>query len=214
VADRQPDQPSLAPESSMKAPHGTAPVDFIGGDVVLEHSSGAAGATADAYDLWDPSRTGGYTESWDSTVVRTFGSRRNGGAIYAQIRDPKHADALCLALLTPATPFKVAGKVCGVPEPTEHQGGISPDGRWLAYPVAGSSKVVMFDVNGLFTGPPEPQVFDLDAAAKRTFWVGDDNLVVDSGGRFVTLDPTHPEQTQPAPDGSSDGKVLIEPLTP
>jgi hypothetical protein len=208
VADRQPDKPALGQPFTTKAPQLGAPVSFLGANVVVGRSK-ADGSGLDAFDLWYPTRN--YTESWDESVVRTFGTRPDGSAMYAQVRDATDPTKICLALLVPAQPFKVSAKSCGVPEPAGAGGGVSPDGRWLAYPVATVAQIAMLDLKQVFSGTPKPQVWNLKTASARTVWLSPNALVVDTGGKFVTLDPNQPTKQEPAA-GSSTGKVLIEPL--
>jgi hypothetical protein len=209
VADRQPDKPALGQPFTTKAPQLGAPVSFLGANVVLGRSK-ADGGGLDAFDLWYPART--YSATWDESVVRTFGTRPDGSAMYAQVRDATDPTKICLALLVPAAPFKVTAKSCGVPEPAVVGGGVSPDGRWLAYPVASAAQIAMLDLKQAFSGgAPKPQVWNLKTASVRTVWLNPNALVVDTGGKFVTLDPNQPTKQEQAA-GSSTGKVLIEPL--
>jgi hypothetical protein len=212
VADRQPDKPALDAPLTIKAPLLSFPAAFLGTNVVLARSK-AAGDGVDAFDLWYPDHVDGYTEQWDTTIVRTFGERADGSALYAQVRDGTDASKICIALLVPAQPFKVTAKTCGLPAPAVDGGGVSPDGRWLAYPVANATQVAMFDVKDLFSSAPKPRLWDLKADSARTVWLGPSSLVVDAGGTFVTLDPSQPTKAESA-QGSSTGKVLIEPLSP
>ncbi len=99
---------------------------------------------------------------------------------------------------------------CGLPEPASVAGGISPDGRWLAYPVAGAAQVAILDLSG-FSGTPKPRLVDLKASCDRVFWVGDSSLVVDAAGQFTAIDPRQPGNQETA-QGKSDGTVPIEPL--
>ena len=212
VAGRQPDKPTLNDQFTIKAPPLSFPAAFLGANVVFARSK-AAGGGVDAFDLWYPDHVGGYTENWDTTIVRTFGERVDGGALYAQVRDGTDASKICIALLVPAAPFKVTAKTCGLPAPAADGGGVSPDGHWLAYPVANATQVAMFEVKDLFGSSPKPRLWDLKTDSTRTVWLGPSSLVVDAGGTFVTLDPSQPTKAESA-QGSSTGKVLIEPLAP
>jgi hypothetical protein len=211
VAAREPNKTSLATVATIKAPLYTAPVAFLGVNVVLGRTP-LESTTFDAYSVWYPS-VSTYTEQWDDTVVRLFGAKPDGSAMYAQVRDPDNATKICFALLVPDQPFKVTAKTCGLPEPTAAGGGISPDGRWLAYPVKGESKVAAVDLKLLFSSTPTgPVLWSFKAPCTRTIWVGKSSLAVDTGGKFVQLDPTQPNKQETA-QGTSTGTVLVEPLT-
>lgn len=206
VAFRRANHPALDDQRKIPAPAQSTPVAFIGTNVVLGRTK-ADGTGSDGFDLWYTDHDS-YVESWDPRVLRILGPRSDGKALYAQIRTD--ADAVCLALLLPAQPFTVTNQRCGLPEPASVAGGISPDGRWLAYPVAGAAQVAILDLSG-FSGTPKPRLVDLKASCDRVFWVGDSSLVVDAAGQFTAIDPRQPGNQETA-QGKSDGTVPIEPL--
>ncbi len=206
VANRRTDKPALDEPQQITAPALSAPVAFIGANVVLSRST-ADGSRIDGFDLWYPDHKS-YVQSWDPDVLRILGPRKDGGAVYAQLRSADES-TMCLAVLLPAQPFEVTGERCGLPLPGGVDGGISPDGHWLAYPVAGATEVAVLDLNRP-ADPPKPRLVTLKAGCSRVFWVGDNALVVDAAGQFVAIDPRqgHQETAQ----GKSDGTVPIEPL--
>jgi hypothetical protein len=207
VATRRPGQSTLDDQLQIPAPAQSVPVAFIGANVVLGRSK-VDSTGVDGFDLWYPSHSS-YVESWDPQVLRILGPRQDGKAVYAQVRGD--TNAVCLAVLLPAQPFTVTEQRCGLPEPGSVDGGMSPDGRWLAYPVDGSAQVAVLDLMSGLAGMPKPRLVDLKADCARVFWVGDNSLVVDTNGRFVAIDPRQPGQQETA-QGKSDGTVPIEPL--
>lgn len=217
VADRQPDTSKLDASQSSPAPDRGVPVAFVGGDVVLGRTA-QSGAGMDAYDLWYPDHQGAYEQSWDEDVLRIFGVLADGSALFAQVRDKDDATKVCLARLVPDQPFKETDRVCGLPQPAVQGGGIAPDGRFLAYPVADGSHVAIVDLQQAFKDSPQaPRTVDLgvtfDPATVRLVWLGPHSAVVDTGGSFVTIDPTQPTKVEP-PQANNGGKVLVQPLNP
>jgi hypothetical protein len=206
VASRRTDQPALDQPQEIPAPAQSEPVAFIGANVVLGRTK-VDGTGSDGFDLWYPDHQA-YVPSWDPDVLRILGARKDGKAVYAQVRGDDDS-TMCLAVLLPAQPFSITDERCGLPLPDSVDGGMSPDGHWLAYPVAGSAQVAVLDVTSLGDAP-KPRLVNLKSNCSRVFWVGDNSLVVDAGGRFVAIDPRQGKQE--TAQGKSDGTVPIEPL--
>jgi hypothetical protein len=206
VANRRADRPALDQAQQITAPAQSAPVAFIGANVVLSRSK-VDGSGIDGFDLWYPDHKS-YAPSWDPDVLRVLGPRKDGKALYAQVRSDDDS-TMCLAVLLPAQPFSVIDQRCGLPLPDGVDAGISPDGHWLAYPVAGATQVAVLDLDSL-PDAPKPRLVDLKAGCSRVFWVGDNSLVVDTGSQFVAIDPR--QGRQETAQGNSDGTVPIEPL--
>jgi hypothetical protein len=211
VAAREPNAAALEDTQSTNVQAGVVPMAILGAYVVL--SRHVAGDTPDAYNLWSPGHAILDT-TWNQSVVRVFDPKLDGTAIYAQVRDVNDDTKVCFAVLTPDKPFKTNTPVCGLPRPGPTQGGVSPDGHWLAYPVDGGKtpQVAMVDLTTLFTGSPKPDVFTLQAASARSAWVSPDLYMVDSGGKFVGLRPGQPNK-QDSAQGSSTDLVPVEPLS-
>lgn len=206
VANRRTDQPALDEAQEIPAPAQSEPVAFIGANVVLGRTK-VDGSGSDGFDLWYPDHKA-YEPTWDADVLRVLGPRKDGRALYAQVRSDDDS-TMCLAVLLPAQPFSITDERCGLPLPDSVEGGISPDGHWLAYPVAGAAQVAVLDVSSLGDAP-KPRLVSLKAACSRVFWVGDNSLVVDAAGQFVAIDPRQGKQE--TAQGKSDGTVPIEPL--
>jgi hypothetical protein len=206
VANRRTDKPALDDPQQITAPALSQPVAFLGANVVLSRST-PDGSGVDGFDLWYPDHKA-YVPSWDPDVLRVLGPRKDGKALYAQVRSDDDS-TMCLAVLLAAQPFSVTDQRCGLPLPDGVDGGISPDGHWLAYPVAGANQVAVLDLTSQ-SDPAKPRLITLKAGCSRVFWVGDNSLVVDADGQFVAIDPRqgHQETAQ----GKSDGTVPIEPL--
>jgi hypothetical protein len=216
VADRKPSTSTLDAPLTVQAPDRGVPVAFIGPDVVLGRTA-QSGTGMDAFDLWDPDQQATYTQSWDPGVVRIFGALADGSALFAQVRDAHDATKVCMARLVPDQPFKETDRACVLPQPAAQGGGVAPDGRYLVYPAADGTHVVIVDLEQVFNGTPVPRVVDLgvkfDPATVRLVWLGPRTAVVDTGGSFVTIDPTQPTKVEPA-QANNGGKVLVQPLNP
>jgi hypothetical protein len=208
VANRRTDTPALDQAQEIPAPAQSAPVAFIGADVVLGRTT-VDGTGPDGFDLWYTDHKT-YVPSWDPDVLRILGPRKDGKALYAQVRSDDDS-TMCLAVLLPAQPFSITDRRCGLPLPDSVDGGISADGHWLAYPVAGAAQVAVLDLSNSLADAPKPRVVNLKAGCSRVFWVGDNSLVVDVAGRFVAIDPRQGKQE--TAQGKSDGTVPIEPLS-
>jgi hypothetical protein len=210
VAARRSDRPALDQARSIAAPALAVPVAFLGVDVVLARTK-PDGTGTDGFDLWYPARTGDYAPAWDSTVLRIFGSRSDGGGVYAETPDPDDTDAACVALLVADQPFKVTGQACGLPKPAPgDDGGISADGRWLAYPIGDTARIAVLDLSVSFAKKWTARLYELDSKCVRTYWLTR-TFVADTGTKFISIDPTEPSEVETA-QGTSEGKVLIEPL--
>jgi hypothetical protein len=210
VASRRVDRPELDQPRSMTAPALSRPVAFLGVNVVLARAK-ADGTGTDGFDLWYPAKTSAYTPTWDTTVRRIFGPGTDG--LYAETQDPDDPDEICVVLLHADQPFKVAGRACGLQASVTDTGGISPNGHWIAYPIGDATRVAILDLTVSFDDTWKAHVYDLGAACVRTYWLENGNFVADTGTKFVSLDPTTPSKVETA-QGSSAGKVLIEPLRP
>jgi hypothetical protein len=206
VANRRSDQPALDQAQEIPAPAQSEPVAFIGANVVLGRTK-IDGTGPDGFDLWYTDHKA-YAPSWDPDVLRILGPRKDGKALYAQVRSDDDS-TMCMAVLLPAQPFSITDERCGLPLPASVEGGISPDGHWLAYPVGGASQVAVLDVSSL-ADAPKPRLVNLKAGCSRVFWVGINSLVVDVAGQFVAIDPRQGKQE--TAQGKSDGTVPIEPL--
>jgi len=215
VADRQPDTSTLDPPQTVQAPDRGVPVAFFGPDVVLGRTA-KSGTGMDAFDLWYPDHQSTFTQSWDEGVVRIFGVLSDNSALFAQVRDPDDATKVCLGRLVPDQPFKETDRACLLPQPAAQGGGIAPDGRFLAYPAADGTNIVIVDLSQVFKTTPKARTLDLgvtfDPATVRLVWLGPHTAVVDTGGTFVTIDPTALTKVEPQPNSS--GKVLVQPLNP
>ena len=210
VADRSAGDADLVKRVTIKVPAYAAPVAFLGNEVIIARSENAPQGRA--FDLWYPARPV-HVEKWDANVVRLFGARPDGKGVYAQVADETGGERLCLALLVPEQPFKVQDKTCGLPAAVEQGGGVSPDGRWLAYPVAGHKQIAMVDLSEVFRAEdPRIRVWDAQTASARTVWLNSTTFVVDNGTNFVSLNPTQQGRVDTVQGGSA-GKILVEPLT-
>src|SRR5262249_37594025 len=118
---------------------------------------------------------------------------------------------MCLALLKFDQPFKIMNKICGLPIADKAGARISPDGRWLAYPVVGAKQGAILDLTSVFTGG-KPKLGNLTVPSKAV-WLKPQAFVVDNGKKFVKLDPGGQADKVETLDEDSDGVVLIEPLT-
>lgn len=208
VANRRTDSPALDQAQEIPAPAQSAPVAFIGADVVLGRTK-LDGTGPDGFDIWYTDHKT-YEPAWDPDVLRILGPRKDGKALYAQVRSDDDS-TMCLAVLLPAQPFSITDRRCGLPLPDSVEGGISADGHWLAYPVAGAAQVAVLDLSDSLADAPKPRLVNLKAGCSRVFWVGANSLVVDVDGRFVAIDPRQGKQE--TAQGKSDGTVPIEPLS-
>ena len=208
VANRRTDSPALDQAQEIPAPAQSAPVAFIGADVVLGRTK-LDGTGPDGFDIWYTEHKT-YEPAWDPDVLRILGPRKDGKALYAQVRSDDDS-TMCLAVLLPAQPFSITDRRCGLPLPDSVDGGISADGHWLAYPVAGAAQVAVLDLSDSLADAPKPRLVNLKAGCSRVFWVGANSLVVDVDGRFVAIDPRQGKQE--TAQGKSDGTVPIEPLS-
>ncbi|GAA2376212.1 hypothetical protein GCM10010170_080190 [Dactylosporangium salmoneum] len=186
-------------------PQDTQPVAFVGTNLVM--SNGDKG-----FDVWHTERK--YDPSWDNTVVRVFGGTADNSGVYAEVTAVGRDTPMCLALLKFGQPFTIQNKICGLPAAAKLGGRISPDGRWLAYPVAGLKQVAMLDLAAVFTGA-KPKLWNLTVTTK-TVWLNATTFVVDNGKKFLKLNPTDggsdPEPLDQDSGQESDQVVLIEPL--
>lgn len=216
VANRQPDTSTLAATQTAAAPDRGIPVAFVGPDVVLGRTA-QSGTGMDAFDLWHPDQQSTYTQSWDEDVLRVFGVLTDGSALFAQVRPDGDADQVCVARLIPDQPFKETDRACGLPQPAPQGGGISPDGRYLVYAAADGQNVAVVDLKQVFKGTPKARLADLgttfDPTTVRVVWLGPQTAVVNTGGSFVTVDPTQPSKVE-SPQANNGGKVLVQPLNP
>ena len=187
--------------NSVAVPPGTQPVTFVGTNLVLSNDD-------KGFDVWHTER--GYSPTWDKTVARVFGGTPDNSGVYAEVNPGPQDAAMCLALLLFDQPFKVRSKVCGLPVAAQAGARISPDGHWLAYPVAGAKQVAILDLTAVFTGA-KAKVWSL-AVGSKTVWLNPTTFVVDNGTKFCVLDPTGKTDVVAPLDQDSDGVVLIEPL--
>ncbi|MFI5906460.1 hypothetical protein [Dactylosporangium sp. NPDC051541] len=206
--------------NSVTVPDDTQPVTFVGTNLVV--SSDDKG-----FDVWHTER--GYAPTWDATVVRVFGGTADNGGVYAEIKTAAAGEtAMCLALLQFDQPFRIKNKMCGLPVAAKDGARISPDARWLAYPVAGLKQVAIVDLTTVFLTTNASAAASPAARAKlwnlavtgKTVWLSAKMFVVDTGKKFLTLDPTGRADQTPQPldqdqdqNQGTDGVVLIEPLT-
>ncbi|WP_238016428.1 hypothetical protein KZZ52_04235 [Dactylosporangium sp. AC04546] len=202
VAKRGDDTQQLTKSNTTDVPPSAVPVVFVGPDLVLGKDDGSA------FDVWYTSRK--YEEKWDQSVLRVFGAHPDGKSIYAEVRAQSGEQAMCLALLSLAQPFKVKNRVCGLPRAAKAGSRISPDGHWLAYPVEGQKQVAMLDLTAVFTpGSKTPRIWDFTVTTK-TVWLNATTFLVDNGTRFQAL---YPDGKSENLDQMSADVVLIEPLT-
>jgi hypothetical protein len=193
----------ITQEKSVDVPQDTEPVTFVGTNLVVSNDD-------KGFDVWHTER--GYSPTWDATVVRVFGGTPDNGGVYAELKAVAAGEtAMCLALLKFDQPFKIMNKVCGLPIADKAGARISPDGRWLAYPVVGAKQVAILDLTSVFTGG-KPKLWNL-TVTNKTMWLNAKTFVVDNGKKFVKLDPSGQADKVETLDEDSDGVVLIEPLT-
>ncbi|GAA3448475.1 hypothetical protein [Dactylosporangium matsuzakiense] len=204
---------------SVPVADGTEPVTFVGTNLVVSNED-------KGFDVWHTDR--GYSPTWDTTVVRVFGGTQDNSGVYAEVKSAAAGEtAMCLALLQFDQPFKVKSKACGLPVAAKDGARISPDGHWLAYPVVGLKQVAILDLTTVFlttnanasaAATTRAKLWNLTVTAK-TVWLNAKTFVVDTGKKFLKLDPTgKADLTQPLDqdqdqDQGTDGVVLIEPLT-
>ncbi|MET7421249.1 hypothetical protein [Dactylosporangium sp. NPDC005555] len=207
VASRTTDDKSkkqqLTEQVTTSAPQSTVPVAFVGSDLVLGREEGAG------FDVWYAGRT--YTESWDDKVVRIFGVYQDTKSVYAEVKPADKDEPMCLALLTLDQPFKEMKRRCGLPVAAKAGGRVSPDGHWLAYPVAGLKQIAMLDLTKIFDGTTAAKTWTLTVTTK-TVWMNAATFVVESDGKFRAITPTAANGASEQLDGKSDGVVLVEPL--
>lgn len=195
------DARKIARSNSVDVPQNTEPVTFVGTNLVIHNDEMG-------FDVWRTDQ--GYSEAWDSSVVRVFGGTLDSGGVYAELTPVAPGTAMCLALIEFKQPLKISDKVCGLPVAAQAGARISPDGRWLAYPVVGARQVAILDLTTVFSNG-KAKLWELSVTAK-TVWINPTTFVVDNGEQFLTLDPTgKADQVEPL-DQQSDGAVLIEPL--
>lgn len=203
VGTRSVDKKSITKNNEVDVPPNTVPVTFVGTDLVISNDG-------QGFDVWHTER--GYDQTWDPTVLRVFGGFPAGKAVYAEIKAVAPDTPMCLALLQFDQPFKVKQKVCGLPVAAKAGGRISPDGRWLAYPVEGAKQVAFVDLTTVFSDG-KAKLWRLGVTDK-TMWLNTNTFVVDDGKRFLKLDPTGKVDDYQTLDQDSNGVVLIEPLAP
>ncbi|WP_432985304.1 hypothetical protein [Dactylosporangium sp. CA-233914] len=196
------DNKKIAKGLSTDVPPNTEPVTFVGTNLVMSNDD-------KGFDVWHTERK--YSQTWDKTVVRVFGGTPDNLGVYAEIAAVSPDTQMCLAQLLFDQPFKIAKKFCGLPMATKGGARISPDGRWLAYPVAGAGQVAILDLTTVFDGG-KPKLWKL-AVTDKTVWLNAKTFVVDNGNKFLKLDPTGKADNVEQLDQESDGVVLIEPLT-
>ncbi|MFG2037560.1 hypothetical protein [Dactylosporangium sp. NPDC048998] len=194
------DSDKVTAKNSVPVPADTEPVTFVGTNLVISND-------VKGYDVWHTERT--YDQTWDSTVVRVFGGTTDNKGVYAELAAAPDAP-MCLALLEFDQPFKTKYRVCGLPMAAKGGGRISPDGRWLAYPVEGLKQVAILDLTTVFTGG-KAKVWNLSVTPKNV-WLNPTTFVVDNGKKFLKLNPGAKTSEYQELDQESDGAVLIEPL--
>ncbi|MEV0136477.1 hypothetical protein AB0H83_49650 [Dactylosporangium sp. NPDC050688] len=195
--------PKLTQQATAEVPQSAVPVTFVGPNLVLGREEGAG------YNVWYPGRE--YTESWDPDVLRIFGVHPDAKSVYAEVRPVEDEKSMCLALLALDQPFEVVQWRCGLPVAAKAGGGrVSPDGKWLAYPVEGLKQVAVLDLTKIFTGGAV-KTWTLNVTTK-TVWMNASTFVVDSGGKFCAITPTAAAGTFESLNTESEGVVLIEPL--
>ncbi|MGI5247084.1 hypothetical protein [Dactylosporangium sp. CA-139066] len=206
--NKKDDSNKITKTVSTDVPRDTQPVTFVGNKLVLSSES-------QGFDVWRTDRV--YNPSWDKTVVRVFGGTTDSGGVYAEVAAAGTDTAMCLAQLLFDQPFTVKNKICGLPMAAKLGGRISPDGRWLAYPVEGLKQVAIVDLTTVFTGA-KPKLWPLTVTAK-TVWLNSTTFVVDTGRKFLKLNPTGKtgdyqplDQDEPDDQETTDQVVLIEPL--
>ncbi|WP_433613320.1 hypothetical protein ACQP2P_03830 [Dactylosporangium sp. CA-139114] len=184
-------------------PPNTEPVTFVGTNLVVSNDD-------KGFDVWHTERS--YSPTWDSTVVRVFGGTQDNNGVYAELKPAGAADtAMCLAQLQFDQPFKIMKKACGLPVAAPAGARISPDGRWLAYPVVGLKQVAILDLTAVFDPGFKAKLWNL-AVTTKTMWLNTKTFVVDNSKKFLKLDPTGQADQVDQLDQESDGVVLIEPL--
>ncbi|HTJ32492.1 MAG TPA: hypothetical protein VL738_04625 [Dactylosporangium sp.] len=203
AGNKKDDNKKITKQTSTDVPQDTQPVTFVGNNLVI--SSDSRG-----FDVWHTDR--GYNPSWDKTVVRVFGGTADNSGVYAEVKTASADTPMCLAQLQFDQPFTIKSKICGLPVAAKAGGRISPDGRWLAYPVDGYKSVAILDLTTVFTGA-KAKLWDLSVTAK-TVWLNATTFVVDNGKKFLKLNPTA-KTTEYAPldddqAQESDQVVLIE----
>jgi hypothetical protein len=191
---------------STDVPQDTQPVTFVGDKLVISSES-------QGFDVWHTDR--GYSPSWDKSVVRVFGGTTDNGGVYAEVGAAGADTPMCLAQLLFDQPFTVKSKICGLPVAAKIGGRISPDGRWLAYPVEGLKQVAIVDLTTVFAGA-KAKLWTLAVTAK-TVWLNATTFVVDTGKKFLKLNPTgktgdYQPLDEDEPEQATDQVVLIEPL--
>ncbi|MEV6923477.1 hypothetical protein AB0M46_03030 [Dactylosporangium sp. NPDC051485] len=203
------DTKKITKKTTADVPQDTQPVAFVGTNLVM--SNGDKG-----FDVWQTERR--YDPTWDNTVVRVFGGTADNSGVYAELTPVDPDTPMCLALLKFGQPFTIQKQVCGLPVAAKVGGRISPDGRWLAYPVAGLKQVAMLDLAAVFTAAgAKPKLWTLTVTTK-TVWLNATTFVVDNGKKFLKLNPAAggadpvPLDQDPGQETETAQVVLIEPL--
>ncbi|MEV8513245.1 hypothetical protein [Dactylosporangium sp. NPDC051484] len=187
---------------SVDVPPDTEPVTFVGTNLVISNNDKGFGVLRTER---------GYNQTWDTTVVRVFGGTTDNKGVYAELLAKTSDTPMCLALLEFDQPFKTKNTRCGLPMAAKEGGArISPDGRWLAYPVKGLKQVAILDLTTVFPDG-KPKVWDLSVTS-NTVWLNATTFVVDNGKKFLKLNPGAKTSEYDSLDQESDGAVLIEPL--
>ncbi|MER7008375.1 hypothetical protein ABT297_35735 [Dactylosporangium sp. NPDC000555] len=197
------DSNKVTAKYSVDVPADTKPVTFVGTNLVISNDG-------EGFGVWPTE--GKYNQKWDTTVVRVFGGTTDNKGVYAEVLAKASDTPMCLALLEFDQPFKkTKNTICGLPAAAKEGGArISPDGRWLAYPVKGLKQVAILDLTTVFTDG-KPKVWDLSVTS-NTVWLNATTFVVDNGKKFLKLNPGAKTSEYDSLDQESDGAVLIEPL--